>query len=181
MAQALADTWKRRLAADKAGGKDEQSESGSEDAVDADKEAGDEQRNSRILNRVRNNDRVKALEDKARAKVEGAVEKKLEQAATNILSKVITVGLSSTIVLLIIPYLLWTRKVILGNLLHFPSVEKLKGWELGVWCVVTFILAGVCVAIIALIVVAIRMIGGDIKLIGKALWDFLKNVLHLKN
>lgn len=171
--------YRRQLFRDQAAG-DKQETEDSYDPVEADQEAGNEQRRRRLLERFRQTDvNPQALQDQVKQKLKAETEKKVKDLATRSSLRIFNIACSATIVLIVVTYIVWTIQMIAGNLLGNPLVPKLALWEQILWGIVSLLLASIIIMVFVLVIVAIRIMAGDFKLIGQLLWDGLRSLLHL--
>ena len=185
MAEVLQQQYRRDLDRARRGGSEEENQDddivGGEDVVAGDQAAQDEQRRRRILERFRQTDvDEKFIQDRVKQQLQEEVEKKVREFAARNTWRVFNIACSATIVLIIVTYIVWTIQLIVGNLLKSPVVPKLSLTEQVLWGVTTFLLFSIVAAGITLIIVCVRLVSGDIKLLGQLIWEAFTSILHLK-
>lgn len=180
MAEVLSNQYRRALFADRKSSDSSNSAAFDYDPVESDQAEGDEQRRRRMLDRFRQTDiDQKALQAQTQAQLQEAVKTKAQQFLSRGLARILGVACGSTIILLIVPYIIMTIQLIVGNLLGNPLVPKLKLWEQIVWGVVTFLIFCSFIMNIAFILLMIKMVIGPVASFALGVWDTLTNLVGL--
>lgn len=151
-----------------------------DDIVASDQAAQSEQRQRRLLERFRQTDiDEKGIQNRVKQQLQEEVEKKIKELAARNAWRIFNIACGATIILLLVTYIVWSIQLIVGNLLKNPLVPKLSLTEQVLWGVATFVLFSVVAAGLTLIIICIRLVSGDIKLLGELLWNALTSILRL--
>lgn len=94
----------------------------------------------------------KALKEKAT----DVIKKKLAQKiGTRVVLRVVGAACASTVIFLIVTYLIWTVQAIAGNLMGSKWIPELEWWELILWGLLGIIMLAILILLIAVSSVAI--------------------------
>ncbi|MFA6466742.1 MAG: hypothetical protein WCV71_02700 [Patescibacteria group bacterium] len=94
----------------------------------------------------------KALKEKAT----DAIKKKLAQkVGTRLVLRVVGAACASSIIFLIVTWLIWTVQALAGNLMGSKWIPELEWWEIILWGILTIIILAIVIILITLSSIAI--------------------------